>query len=221
MHWPILLVGISALVLTIMPSLAQDDTASAKPSGFIAISGTAASVTTSNLLTLEGVPNALPVVFGDFAPDLYVTADFVAAWNGAVQVAAGATKAAGVEDVALEATVVNARLIGSQVEAGQLVDYVIGLKLESVASDGMGLDALVFLASDVRALEARNAQGEAAATPKLPSRLRMENFVLYIDLTPAFLEALVNGAIQAEAEAIGQGRPSGAKSCRPAAARRC
>lgn len=220
MNFRTLFVGVSALMLAALPGLAQDSANPAEISGFIAVSGTKITLGSGGMLTLEGVPNALPIVFDGLAPDLYATADFVAAWSGAVQVAAGATQASGVEEVELAATVTSARLIGSQVEQGRLVDYVIGLKLEAVASDGMGLGALTFMISDLRLLEARDDKGEALTAAKLPSRLQMDNFLLYIDLTPAFVEALANGAVQAEAEAIGQGRPSGAKPCRPAAARR-
>lgn len=216
MNFRTLFVGVTALMLAILPSLAQDSAAPAETSGFIAITGTKATLA-NDVLTIEGVPASLPTLFAGFDPDFYPTNEMAAAWLAALQIANG-EKTAAVDDVALEATVASARLMGKQGIGNDFIDYSATLSLTGATFD-TETGTLMLNVGEVTNLIALNKDLAAIKSPRLPDE--MQGFVLYIDLTPEFLDALANGAIQADVNAEGQGRPSGAKPCRPAAARRC
>jgi hypothetical protein len=221
MNFRTLFVGVTAAMLAILPSLAQDSAAPAETSGFIAVTGTKATLA-NNVLTIEGVPAALPTLVTGFDPDFYPTGDMAASWDAAVQFVAGRVtdRAAGVGDIAPEAIVVTARLMGVEEKGpNSFTDYTITLKLTNPVFDD-SRNTLKLDASEMAVVSALDAAFNPIKSPRLPTRLEMSRFALYIDLTPQFLDALANGAIQADAIALGQGRPSGAKPCRPAAARR-
>jgi len=215
MHFRTVFVGLSAALLVIIPSFAQDSAAS---QGYVAISGSRATLA-NDVLTIEGVPAVLPTLIQDADPDFYPTNEMAAAWAAAVQIANGEMEAPEEgQEIDLEATIATARLIGKQGIGNDFIDYSATLNLTSAAFDSE-TSSLTLNISDLTVVSATNKDLIAIKSPKLPDELL--GFVLYIDLTPEFLDALAIGAPVADAALEGQGRPSGAKPCRPTSVRRC
>lgn len=211
MNFRTLFVGVTALMLAILPSLAQDSAAPAETSGFIAITGTKATLA-NDVLTIEGVSAVLPVVVvsGESSYTYYLTRDLKADWVAAIQLAKGQVT---LENVVVDAadTVASGLLTATDASGQKAVDFNITLTLTNPNIDEM-TNALTFevVSREINAVE-------EGGTPSKSRPGDLSNFVLYINLEPGFLSALGDGSAYVQ----NAGRPSGAKPCRPAAARRC
>lgn len=194
---------LATLALGALPaatSLAQDSA-----QGVIIITGTSASIS-GTTLTIEGASTVLPLIYSDEEGQentYYPTADFKTDWGFAYLIAndpASLPQPAN-ESLTPEQAQTSGTLTATEVVGDEAIDFEQSLILTNPNYD----ETTGSLSFDVEVgdLVASVAKAKAPAS--------YSQFVLYVDLTPEFLQGLSVGAQYAE----DQGRASGAKRCRP------